>query len=220
MSSIRNNPNDLDLAIGNDTEFMSVPGKLELLNKLHVEITLNGKTSLIDKYDSLAMNINQNIGKNILFLFNNKNTNKMATSKKVTAADLLGDESPAPKKKKVVEEIPAAPVKKKKTAPEPEPEPVAKKKKKAVEPEPIPVKGKKKNLAALLGDDEPVKTKSKKIATVTADGTKKVTQKEQIVALAEKGKSIDQIEELTGLKRSNISWYFSKLNLGKVKAAK
>lgn len=46
-------------------------------------------------------------------------------------------------------------------------------------------------------------------------GEKKVSQKTQIVELAGKGKSIDQIVEITGIKKANVQWYFSKLKLGK-----
>jgi hypothetical protein len=48
-----------------------------------------------------------------------------------------------------------------------------------------------------------------------ADGEKKVSQKTQIVELAEQGKTIDQIVEATGIKKANVQWYFSKLKLGK-----
>ena len=46
-------------------------------------------------------------------------------------------------------------------------------------------------------------------------GEKKVSQKTQIVELAAKGKTIDQIVEATGIQKANVQWYFSKLKLGK-----
>ena len=45
---------------------------------------------------------------------------------------------------------------------------------------------------------------------------KKVSQKSQIVELAAKGKTIDEIAEITGIKKTNVSWYFYKLKLGKL----
>lgn len=44
---------------------------------------------------------------------------------------------------------------------------------------------------------------------------KKPSQKSKIVELAEKGKTIDEIAEITGFKKTNVSWYFYKLKLGK-----
>lgn len=55
----------------------------------------------------------------------------------------------------------------------------------------------------------------KKAATPKADGEKKVSQKTQIVELANQGKTIDEIVEATGIKKANVQWYFSKLKLGK-----
>jgi len=46
------------------------------------------------------------------------------------------------------------------------------------------------------------------------------TQKETIVELAAKGKTIDQIVELTGFIKTNVSWYFSRLQLGGKKKVK
>ena len=54
-----------------------------------------------------------------------------------------------------------------------------------------------------------------KKAAVKKTGEKKVSQKTQIVELAAKGKSIDQIVEITGIQKANVQWYFSKLKLGK-----
>jgi len=61
----------------------------------------------------------------------------------------------------------------------------------------------------------PKKAPVKKAATPKADGEKKVSQKTQIVELANQGKTIDEIVEATGIKKANVQWYFSKLKLGK-----
>lgn len=58
-----------------------------------------------------------------------------------------------------------------------------------------------------------VSTVEKTLAKVKTVGAP--SQKSQIVKLAEKGKTIDQIVEATGIKKANVSWYFSKLKLGK-----
>lgn len=53
------------------------------------------------------------------------------------------------------------------------------------------------------------------ISTPKVDGEKKLSQKFRIVKLAEEGKTIDEIVELSGIKKANVQWYFSKLKLGK-----
>ena len=53
------------------------------------------------------------------------------------------------------------------------------------------------------------------IETFEKIGTKKLSQKEQIVPLASQGKSILEINKITGIRLENIRWYFSKLKLGK-----
>lgn len=53
----------------------------------------------------------------------------------------------------------------------------------------------------------------KKPRTKAASGDKPLTQKEQIVLLADQGKTINEIVELTGFKKNNVAWYFSKLKL-------
>lgn len=55
----------------------------------------------------------------------------------------------------------------------------------------------------------------KKSKTIDETPVKKVSQKTQIVELAEKGKTINEIVEVTGIKKANVQWYFSKLKLGK-----
>lgn len=59
----------------------------------------------------------------------------------------------------------------------------------------------------------------KKITTLPEKETpvkeKKPSQKDQIVLLADEGKTIDEIAEATGIKKTNVSWYFSKLKLSK-----
>lgn len=66
-----------------------------------------------------------------------------------------------------------------------------------------------------------VKAVSKKAVPKKAepkkDGKKKVSQKVIVAELADKGLTIDQIVEQTGIKKTNVSWYFSKLKLGKKK---
>lgn len=78
----------------------------------------------------------------------------------------------------------------------------------------------KKKAAAKKAAAKPATKKSaivkKTVSAKNENGTeKKVSQKSQIVDLAEQGKTIDEITELTGIKKSNVQWYFSKLKLGK-----
>jgi hypothetical protein len=65
-----------------------------------------------------------------------------------------------------------------------------------------------------------VKKAVAKVSTVDATLAKVKTvgapsQKTQIVELAEKGKTVDEIVAATGIKKTNVAWYFSKLKLGK-----
>lgn len=55
------------------------------------------------------------------------------------------------------------------------------------------------------------------------------TQKAKVVYFAEEGKTIDEIVEITGIRKINVAWYYSKLGYckaakakldGKIKAAK
>jgi glutamyl-tRNA reductase len=65
-----------------------------------------------------------------------------------------------------------------------------------------------------------VKKVAKKAAKKTAKVAGAPSQKTQIVELAGKGKTIDQIVEATKIPKANVAWYFSKLQLGKSKAKK
>lgn len=67
---------------------------------------------------------------------------------------------------------------------------------------------------AAVKKSAPKKAAAKKVAAKKT-GDKKVSQKTQIVELAAKGKTIDQIVEATGIQKANVQWYFSKLKLGK-----
>lgn len=46
---------------------------------------------------------------------------------------------------------------------------------------------------------------------------KKVSQKEQVIELAGQGMTVDQVVEATGIKKTNVAWYFSKHGLNKAK---
>lgn len=57
------------------------------------------------------------------------------------------------------------------------------------------------------------KAADKKAATKAASGEKPISQKEDIIALAAKGKTINEIVELRGYIKANVAWYFSKFKL-------
>jgi hypothetical protein len=62
----------------------------------------------------------------------------------------------------------------------------------------------------------PKKTVVKKATKVNADnGEKPKTQKQIIVELAEKGHTIDEIAEISGIQKPNVSSTYSRLKLGK-----
>lgn len=46
---------------------------------------------------------------------------------------------------------------------------------------------------------------------------RKPSQKEQIIVLADKGLTITEIADISGLKKANVQWYFSKLKLSKIR---
>jgi len=89
----------------------------------------------------------------------------------------------------------------------------------------VPAAEKKKAERAAKKDEKPAvekapvekvakaeKPAAEKPAVEKAPVEKAASQKTQVVELAEQGKGVDEIVEATGIKKTNVQWYFSKLN--------
>jgi len=158
----------------------------ELLQSLWIDIFEKDDISKIDLYNQAAKIYNDKARFGAITIITNfKKQKEMATKKDVAATT---------KKAKLIDTVmPAADKKKAERA-----------KAKAAEVLETPLVQEEGEIAA---------PKVKKEAAEPVE--KKKTQKELIVELAEDGKSIDEVVEATGIKKTNVQWYFSKLGYSK-----